>query len=138
MSYGQSSALQAAVYDALLADTGVTALVGAAVYDALPTGTLPPLYIALGPEIARDKSDKTGRGAEHEFTVSVVTDTAGFANANAKAAAGAVSDALVDADLTLTRGRLVGLQFYRAKAARVGTGTTRRINLTFRARLEDL
>lgn len=136
MSYGQSSALQAAVYDALLADTGVTALVGAAVYDALPTGTLPPLYIALGPEIARDKSDKTGRGAEHEFTVSVVTDTAGFANA--KAAAGAVSDALVDADLTLTRGRLVGLQFYRAKAARVGTGTTRRINLTFRARLEDL
>ena len=65
----------------------------------------------------------------------MVTDTAGFAPA--KAAAAAVSDALVDADLTLTRGKLVSLNFYRASAARVGTGETRTITLIFRARVAD-
>jgi hypothetical protein len=91
--------------------------------------------VALGPEVARDRSDKSGAGAEHEFTVSVVTDSAGFVSA--KATAAAVSDALVDADLTLTRGQLVSLNFYRAVAARVGTGDKRQINLIFRARVED-
>jgi hypothetical protein len=135
MSYGVAAALQAAVYQRLVAWTPLTTLVGSAIYDALPAGVLPPLYVALGPELARDKSDQTGRGAEHEFTVSVVTDTAGFASA--KAAGAAVSDALVDAPLTLARGALVSLNFYRASAARVGTGDERQINLTFRARVAD-
>ncbi len=102
---------------------------GDAVYDAAPPGVLPSLYISLGPEVVRDRSDKTGAGAEHEFTVSVLSDAAGFAAA--KAVAAAVSDALVDAQMTLTRGRLVGLWFLRAKAARVGSGERRRIDLTF-------
>ena len=135
MSYGVAKALQVAVYGRLVEDATLTGLVGTAIYDALPTGTLPPLYVALGPEVVRDKSDKTGAGAEHEFTVSVVTDTAGFATA--KDAAAAVSDALVDAPLTLTRGILVSLNFYRAQAARVGSSAIRQINLTFRARVED-
>ncbi|MEM9785020.1 MAG: DUF3168 domain-containing protein, partial [Pseudomonadota bacterium] len=54
-----------------------------------------------------------------------------------KDAAAAVSDALVDADLTLARGTLVSLNFYKAKAARVGTGDMRQINLIFRARVAD-
>ena len=54
-----------------------------------------------------------------------------------KAAAAAVSDALVDADLPLTRGHLVSLRFLRAQAARKGPGDTRQIDLTFRARVED-
>ena len=135
MTYGVAGALQAAVYQRMSADAALALLVGPAIYDALPTGTLPPLYVALGPETVRDKSDQTGFGAEHEFTVSVVTDAAGFASA--KAAAGAVSDALIDADLTLSRGRLVSLNFYRAVAARVETGDIRQINLIFRARVED-
>ncbi len=135
MSYGVAKALQVAVYGRLIADATLTGLVGTAIYDALPTGALPPLYVALGPEVVRDKSDKTGAGAEHEFTVSVVTDTAGFATA--KDAAAAVSDALVDAPLTLTRGILVSLNFCRAQAARVGSSAIRQINLTFRARVED-
>lgn len=135
MSYGVASALQAAVYQRLAADAPLAALVGTAIYDALPGGTLPPLYLALGPEVARDKSDKTGAGAEHEFTISVVTDAAGFAAA--KDAAAAVSDALIDAPLALSRGRLVSLVFYRATAARVGTNDQRQINLVFRARVED-
>lgn len=136
MSYGVAAALQAAVYQRLVADAALAALVGPAIYDALPAGLPPALYVALGPEIARDRSDQTGRGAEHEFTVAVVTDAAGFASA--KAAAAAVSDALVDAPLTLARGRLVSLGFRRARAARVGAGDQRQINLTFQARVEDL
>tara|TARA_B110000503_G_C6989524_1_gene346759 strand:- start:420 stop:830 length:411 start_codon:yes stop_codon:yes gene_type:complete len=136
MSYGVAEALQTAVYQHLVADVTLAGLVGTAIYDALPTGTLPPIYLALGPEIARDRSDKTGGGAEHEFTVSIVTDGAGFAAA--KTAAAAVSDALVDADLTLTRGVLVSCNFYKATAARVGTGDVRRINMIFRARVDDV
>ncbi|MFQ1700664.1 DUF3168 domain-containing protein [Loktanella agnita] len=135
MSYGMSSALQAAVYQALISDTDLTAIVGAAVFDALPSGTLPPLYVVLGAEQVRDASDKSGGGALHEFTVTIVTETAGFATA--KSAAAAVSDALVDASLTLSRGTLVALTFHKAKAARVGTGDVRQINLIFRARLAD-
>ena len=135
MSYGVAAALQAAVYQRLVADSVLAGLVGSAVYDAIPTGVLPAIYVALGPEIARDMSDGTGRGAEHEFTISVVTDVAGFASA--KAAAAAVSDALIGAPLVLTRGKLIYLNFARAVAARVGTGGVRQISLTFKARVED-
>lgn len=135
MSYGAAQSLQEAIYAHLIADAGVSALVGSAVYDVIPPTDLPPLYVALGAEVVRDKSDMTGGGAEHELTISVVTHQAGFSGA--KAAAGAVSDALVDAELTLARGELVSLHFYRARAARVGTGDERQINLIFRARVCD-
>ena len=78
MSYGASPALQAAVYQALIGDAGLAALVGTAIYDAIPSGSLPATYVAIGPEAAYDKSDKSGGSAEHVFTVSVVTDSAGF------------------------------------------------------------
>lgn len=135
MSYAMSGPLQAAVYQQLFTDPALSALVGVHIFDALPSGAVPSLYVALGPEKVRDASDATGAGALHEFTVSVVSDAAGFAVA--KEAAGLVSDALVDADLILSRGALVSLNFYKAAAARVGTGDTRRIDLFFRARLCD-
>lgn len=135
MSYAVAGPLQAAVFAALLADADLSAAVDANIFDALPSGAVPPLYVALGPEKVRDASDMTGGGAVHEMTISVVTDSAGFATA--KGVAGMVSDALVDADLTLTRGALVNLSFYKAVAARVGTGDTRRIDLIFRARVCD-
>lgn len=135
MSYAVSGALQAAVFQHLSADPALVALVGANVFDALPAGSVPPLYVALGPEKATDASDQSGGGAVHELTVSIVTESAGFSAA--KEAAGAVSDALVDADLSLARGTLVSLRFYKATAARVGTADTRRIDLIFRARVCD-
>ncbi|EAR51080.1 hypothetical protein OG2516_04259 [Oceanicola granulosus HTCC2516] len=135
MSYGVSGALQAAVFQALATDAALAAEVGTAIYDALPPGSLPPLYVTLGPEQAEDRSDVTATGALHEFTVSVVSHQAGFAAA--KAAAAAISDALAGADLLLARGRLVWLAFHKARAARAGTGDTRRIDLRFRARVED-
>ena len=135
MSYGMSAALQAAVYARLEADSGVQALVGAAIYDAAPAGSVPGLYLSLGPEDVRDRSDKSAGGAVHDFTVSVVTDAAGFQGA--KDAAAAVSDALVDAPLALARGRLVSLAFLKARARRVSSGAQRQIDLRFRARVED-
>lgn len=135
MSYAMAAALQTAVYQHLMADAALGALVGAEIYDVVPAGAVPPLYVSLGPEEARDASDKTGAGARHDFTVSVVTDGSGFHAA--KTAAVAISDALVDADLLLSRGRLVALNFLKAVARREGTGQLRRIDLRFRAFVDD-
>ena len=135
MSYGVSAALQTGVYQLLSNDATLTGLVGTAIYDALPSGTLPGTFVSLGPEIARDRSDKTGGGASHYFTISVVTDDAGFHAA--KGVAAAINDALVDASMTLSRGNLVGLYFDRATASREGTGLVRRIDLRFHARVQD-
>lgn len=135
MSYGSSAALQTAVFNALVNDLTLTGLIGGAIFDAEPSGVLPPAFVSLGPEQVRDRSDKTGHGALHEFVVSVVTEAPGFASA--KSIAVAISDVLVDAEMTLSRGKLVSLSFYKAKAVRVEKGKKRRIDLTFRARLSD-
>ena len=134
MSYAVSSALQRALYQRLASDPGVTALAGGAIFDKVPAGIPPATYVSLGPEDVRQLSDVSGGGAEHRLLVSVVTSEAGFQVA--KDLAGAISDALDGAPLTLTRGRLVGLRFLRARAIRTQRGDTRRIDLSFRARVE--
>ncbi|MEZ5888576.1 MAG: DUF3168 domain-containing protein [Paracoccaceae bacterium] len=135
MSYGAAAALQAAIYQRLVADSALDALVTGAIYDSVPPGNTMGTYVSIGPEVVRDASSQTERGAQHEFTISVVTDAAGFQNA--KAVAAAVSDALTGATLVLARGHLVGLWFLRARARRVEEADVRRIDLVFRARIED-
>lgn len=130
MSYAASAALQAAVFQHL---TAAPALAGVAVYDAVPPQ--PDLtFVLVGPEEVRDASDKTGAGAEHRLAISVISDGAGFLSA--KGIAVAISDRLAGAALVLTRGRLVSLSFDRAQARRIDEGEVRRIDLTFRARIE--
>lgn len=135
MSFAMSGPLQAAIFTTLSADSALGAIVGTAVYDAVPVGDLPPLYVRLGTEDVRDASDCSGAGAVHRITVSVMTTSPGFAQA--KAAAGAISDALHGADLTLSRGALVYLRFERAAARRVESSATRQIDLRFVARVQD-
>lgn len=135
MSYGMAAALQRAVFERLSGDAVLTAMVGPAVFDTVPPGAMPELFLLLGEEDARDRSDQTGGGAEHRFVVSVLTTEARFTDA--KAAAVAASDALVDADFPMTRGRLVGLRFLKARARRIRSEGRRRIDLTFRAFVED-
>jgi len=77
-------------------------------------------------------ADKSGRGALHDFSVLVLSDDAGFGTA--KALAVAVSDALDEVPLMLSRGRLVSLDFRRATARR--TGDAREIEMWFRARVD--
>ena len=130
MSYGAAPALQTAVYQHLAA---ATALAGVAIYDSVPpnpAGT----FVLVGPEEVRDASDKSGAGAEHLLAVSVISDGTGFLTA--KTIAAAISDDLTGVALTLTRGRLVSLLFLRASAKRIDEGEVRRIDLTFRARIE--
>ena len=135
MSYGVGAALQAAVYQRLAGDGALDALVSGAIHDSIPPGTVTGTYVSLGPEDVTDASDQLFQGAFQEFVVSVVTDQAGFQSA--KAVAAAVSDALTGAALTLSRGHLVGLWFVKARARRVEKADIRRIDLTFRARVED-
>lgn len=135
MSYGVSAALQRAVYERLTADPAVSAAAPGAVFDAPPEGPLPETYVSLGPEQVRDRSDKTGRGATHDFTVSVISAGGGFEAT--KTLAGAVSDALLGAELALARGRLVAMEFLQATAGRTARGRLRRIDLRFRARVDD-
>jgi hypothetical protein len=135
MSYAMAAGLQAAVYQRLAQDAALSALVGGAIHDAVPPGPVPPLYVTLGPEEARERGDGTAGGAWHRFTVTVVSESAGFQQA--KAVAGAVSDALVGAELSLVRGRVSSLNFLRARARRETGGQARRIDLTFQARVDE-
>ena len=133
MSYGMAVALQSAVFAALTANQQVMTLSGGAIHDALPSGPVAPLLVVIGPEQVRDASDKTGAGAVHDFSVTVVSAAAGFSGA--KALAAAISDALSGADLVLSGGRLVALAFVRARARRVDGALE--IELWFRARLDE-
>lgn len=135
MTYALAAALQTAIFQHLQSDPALSAAIGDAVYDTVPPGPHPEIYVALGPEQVRDASDKTGDGALHEMVISVVSDLSGFMRA--KTVAGLVSDALHGADLALTRGNLVFLYFVRARAAYARRGEMRRIDLTFRARVAD-
>ena len=129
MSYVASAALQSAIFARLSAE-----LPDALIVDAMPPGTVSGTFVLLGPEVALDQSDKSGAGAEHRLEIAVISDETGFLPANN--IAGAVSAAMVDADLTLTTGHLVSLQFLRATARRLDEGSVRRIDLQFRARID--
>lgn len=132
MSYAATAALQEAVYTALTMNPAVDMLTNGAIYDALPAGPVASLYVSLGPERVKDASDVVGDASVHDFPITVVTDGAGFHTA--KTVAVAISDALTNADLTLSRGTLIGLNFLRARARRVGDG--REIDVWFRARID--
>lgn len=135
MSYAISGALQAAIYEALVNDATLGSLIGTNVFDAVPPGDVPQTYVNIGTEQVRDASDQTGDGALHTVYVSVITSQPGFAGA--KAVATAVSDALQDADLLLSRGRLIFLRFQRADARPIDSNANREIRMRFRARVED-
>jgi len=130
MSYGVAAALQAAIYQRLVA-----ALPEVPVFDAPPVGRGSGSFVLIGPEEALDASDKTGAGALHRVQISVISDAAGFLTA--KEIAARVSDALADQALVLARGRVVLMRFVRAVARRLGAGAARRIDLRFDIRVED-
>lgn len=135
MSYAISAALQELVFAALSGNTVVTSLVGGNIFDAAPSGTLPEIYVVIGDERVRDRSDQSGQGASHDLAIIIHSSQAGFQGA--KALAAAICDALLAPIGALTRGQLVNMTFLRANARRDDSGTTRRIDLIFRARVSD-
>lgn len=135
MSYVIAPALQSAIYQYLSNDSTLQADLHGALYDAIPPATPPATYVLIGAEEAFDRSDKTGHGAEHRLVISVLTNATGFLAA--KQIAARICDLLDAPALTLARGRLVALWFDRAEARKIEGDQTRRIDLRFRARVED-
>ena len=137
MSFAASVALQGAVYQHLRADAALHDLVGDAIFDAMPVEAPAGVYVSLGPEDVRDAGDMTAAASQHDFVVAVLSGAdQGVGFAAVKAAAVAVADALDQAQLTLSRGQLTALWFLRARARRVENGAARRVDLTFRARVD--
>jgi len=134
MSYQTAGALQEALYDALTGDAVLTGLLAGGVHDAPPPGTPQGTYGVIGVEDAVDRSDISGPGAEHRVVISVVSDASGFLTA--KSAAARISQMLPDTQPVLASGRVVAIWFHQARARRVEGGTVRRIDLTFRVRVE--
>lgn len=137
MSYHASAALQAAVYRALRGDAGLQTLVGDAIFDAMPVTAPSGTHVAIGPEDVADAGDMTGGGARHDFVVTVLSgaeDSGGFGAV--KEAAAAVVAALEDGPVTLEDGHLAGMWFLRARARRAEAGAGRRVDMTFRARID--
>lgn len=133
MSYTLSDVLQVAVYGHLSGDAELGILTDNAIFDALPVGGVPQLYVTLGPETVTDKSDYEIRAALHEFAITVVTETPGFTTA--KTVAARIAELLDGADLNLSAGHLVRLDFHKAKAR--PAGAKREVELWFRAFVED-
>lgn len=131
MSYAAAPALQSALYARL---SGAAALAGVAIVDAQPVDPVPDTFVLIGPEEVSDASDKTGAGAEHRVTLSVVSTAAGFLTA--KEIAAGICSALEGPVLALTEGRVVSIAFRRAVARRLDGGATRQIDLSFRIRIE--
>ncbi len=89
---------------------------GGHVYDALPPGELPILYVIFGTETVRDRSDMTSFAAVHEFDLSVITSSSGFQSA--KTVASSACKALQMKPLSLAEGHLVALNFHGAVSKR--------------------
>ena len=131
MGYSGAAALQSALFAALSA---APALAGVSILDAIPAGGGGGTFVLLGPEEVTDASDKSGLGADHRVVISVISDARGFLEA--KEIAADISDALVDATPPISRGRIVSIGFVKAVAKRLKDGDVRRIDLTFRVRLD--
>ena len=100
MSYQHAGALQTALFSHLAADSALSALIGDALYDAVPSGTLPETYVMMGEEEAKDAADPLGQDARHDFTLSIVSTAQGFLMA--KTVAAAIGQALEIAPVSLT------------------------------------
>ena len=135
MSYILSGPLQSTIFTTLGNDAGLTRLVGSAIFDQAPSGVIAGDYVSLGEETVKDASDLACNGAVHDFVVTVVSQQPGFKTA--KDIAGAVCNVLIDASPAMTRGHIVSLNFVSARAVRTKGDARRRIDLRFRARVDD-
>lgn len=138
MSLSLSGELQGAIYTALVNDATLVGLVGTEIYDApLPSGgNLPDgEHVTLGEESVKPFNSMTSRGSVHDFDIFVHSTASGFSAA--KDVIKAIGDVLDDASLSLIGGNLIRLQFLKARARRGVAPELRRVELRFRAVLEE-
>ncbi len=131
MPTAASAALRAAIHDALIADTGLTGLLGGPkVYDEPPRAAAFP-YVTLGETRVADYSTGSETGEEHQMVLHAWSRQGGTREAHL--IAGALLQALDDAPLTLTDHALVNLRFSVADIRREADGRTYHALVRFRA-----
>ena len=115
-------ALRAAIRDTLAADTPLISLLGGAkIYDEPPRDAELP-YVTLGEDVISDGSTATEAGDEHSLMLHVWSRQGGHREAHVLA--GAVLEALIDAQLILDGHHLANLRFIVADVRREGDGRT--------------
>jgi hypothetical protein len=114
--------LQKAIYEALVANAALVALLGAPrVYDDVPRGAAFP-YVTFGPSVVRDWSTGSEGGTEHLLTLHVWSQANGRRETHE--VMGALREALHEAALTLAGHRLVSLRHEQSDARREADGET--------------
>lgn len=125
--------LQGAIVTRLKATAGVTALVGARVYDAIPAGAFFP-YISIGP--TDEVSDDTNCTDGFEITIQIDCWSRKTGFPEVRQLADAVRAAL-KAELSLTDNALVYFQHLTTRTFRDPDGLTSHAALTFEAFAEQ-
>src|SRR5262245_57382268 len=126
-----AAALRAAIYDALVADAPLAALLGGPkVYDEPPRGAAFP-YVTLGDARVSDFSAGGEASEEHQLTLHAWSRQGGHREAHL--IAGALLQALDDAPLPLDDHRLINLRFATADVRREADGRTYHALVRFRA-----
>lgn len=129
-------ALRAAIHDALIADSALSAALGGAkIYDEPPRAATFP-YVTLGEARLIDASGDGGATQEHQLTLHAWSRKGGHREAHV--ITGALLQALDDAPLTLEGQRLVNLRFSIADIRRESDGRTYHALVRFRAITEPL
>ncbi len=128
MTADAQSGVQAAVYGALVADVGVSAFVGARVYDHVPADVVFP-YVVIGETEAAPFDDKTKSGMLQEFGVHTWSRARGATEA--KDIMAAVSAALHRVGLSVAGHELAWIRFTESELKLEDDGLTRHGMQTF-------
>lgn len=131
----QALGLQGAIYSALASNSGVDALVGDRIYDAVPRQPVYP-YVTIGNVQAVDDSADCTDGEEAFVQINVYTRSVGLVEA--KQIGGALKDALHDQPLAMPTGlRLLSIRFRDAGYRTEPDGLTGRGIIQFVALTES-
>jgi hypothetical protein len=127
--------LQKAIVARLKADSATAAIVGARIYDEVPTSAAFP-YINLGEDQTIAERADCYDGSEINLTLHAWSREPGYPEV--KRIADAVRASLQDAPLTLTGHRLVDLTFIDSRVLRDPDGKTSHAVVTLRALTEPV
>jgi hypothetical protein len=131
MPTAASTALRAAIHQALAADAPLVSILGGAkVYDEPPRAAAFP-YVTLGETRIADFSAGAERSEEHQLTLHAWSRQGGHKQAHQ--IAGALLQALDDAPLSLADHTLVNFRFSVADIRREADGRTYHALVRFRA-----
>jgi hypothetical protein len=131
MPTAASTALRAAIHDALSADAALVSLLGGSkVYDEPPRAAAFP-YVTLGETRIADFSAGGESSEEHQLTLHAWSRQGGHKQAHE--IAGALLQALDDAPLSVADHTLVNLRFSVADIRREADGRTYHALVRFRA-----